>query len=151
MSRGKPRREDIVEVVEAAANGKRPEFTSPNWQKRPLLREIIEQCWSREPFLRPTMKVSPPCPILRHTAHHSPTLPSPAPHSLTHSLLSLSLSVSLLMGFGLHFGLQVVRKALQSVRDQLDASDYAPTTPKGPTEEAFSLDAFEGGCNCCVQ
>lgn len=97
----KDTREDIVEVVEAAANGKRPEFTSPNWQKRPLLREIIEQCWSREPFLRPTMKV--------------------------------------------------VRKALQSVRDQLDASDYAPTTPKGPTEEAFSLDAFEGGCNCCVQ
>ena len=52
----KDTREDIIAVVEAAAKGKRPEFTSQNWKKRPLLREIIEQCWSREPFLRPAMK-----------------------------------------------------------------------------------------------
>ena len=42
-------------MVEKAAKGKRPEFTSSNWKKRPGLKELVEHCWSREPFIRPTM------------------------------------------------------------------------------------------------
>ncbi len=52
----KDTREDIVRVVESAASGKRPEFTHKNWEKKPLLKDIVEMCWSREPFLRPSMK-----------------------------------------------------------------------------------------------
>ena len=51
----KDTREDIIKVVEKAAKGKRPEFTSSNWKKRPSLKELVEHCWSREPFIRPTM------------------------------------------------------------------------------------------------
>ena len=51
----KDTRDDIIAIVERAAKGERPTFTSPNWKKRPELREIVEHCWSREPFIRPTM------------------------------------------------------------------------------------------------
>ena len=92
----KDTREDIIAVVEAAAKGKRPKFTSSYWKKRPILREVVEQCWSREPFLRPTTIA--------------------------------------------------VRKALQSVMDDLDESDWKPNAPKGDVEENFRLDAFDCGC-----
>ncbi|QDZ18663.1 dual specificity protein kinase [Chloropicon primus] len=94
----KDTREEIIQVVEAAAKGKRPAFTSENWKKRPMLKEIIEQCWTREPFLRPSMTA--------------------------------------------------VRKALQSVMDDLKDSDYAPVIPKGDAEENFRLDAFDTSCDC---
>mmetsp|Transcript_8772 Transcript_8772/g.16263 ORF Transcript_8772/g.16263 Transcript_8772/m.16263 type:complete len:543 (+) Transcript_8772:423-2051(+) len=96
----KDTREDLIQVVENAANGRRPEFTSSNWKKYTLLRDIVEQCWSREPFLRPTT--------------------------------------------------MAIRKALQTVQENLDDSDFKPTIPKGDVEENFRIDAFDMSCCCKI-